>query len=582
MASNHQSSYVSAISDFREARRKAWMHQILSGLTGESTQLFSYEDVRKQLKGRVGSEKGLREIPLDAIVGSVGRYTDFSRSFLPLQDSDAERWARIKVATTGMTGLPPIEVYQIGDAYFVKDGNHRVSVAREVGAEYIQAYVTEVKTKVPLEPDTDPDDLIIKAEYADFLEQTHLDEIRPEADLTVTAPGKYEQLLEHIHIHRYFMGHDLQRDISWEEAVAHWYDVVYLPTVEIIRESNLLEEFPDRTETDLYLWLTEHKAAIEEALGWEVTPETAAKNLVDQYSPKATNILGRISEKLWDAMLPDELESGPPPGQWRTERLAAQRCDRLFCGILVAINGQENGWKALDEAIEIARREETRLKGLHVAPTEEAAERDEVAAIRAEFERRCAEAGLDSEFAVVVGKVSRSIIERAYWVDLVVISLNHPPKANPFQKFRSELRAFLQRCPRPILAVPRPLFPLHRILLAYDGSPKSEEALFIATYIAARWPDTSLTVMTVMQNGNVGEEELAHARAYLEEHNIDAEYILAESGPVATNLLITAEAQDINLILMGGYSQGAMLEALFGSVVDEVLRSRQRPVLICR
>ncbi len=582
MVTDHQSSYVSAVSDFREARRKAWMHQILSSLTGESTQLLSYEDVRKQLKGRAGSEQGLRDIPLDAIVGSVGRYTDFSRSFLPLQDSDAERWARIKVATTGMAGLPPIEVYQIGDAYFVKDGNHRVSVARELGADYIQAYVTKVNTKVPLEPDTDPNDLIIKAEYADFLETTHLDEIRPQADLTVTAPGKYEQLLEHIRLHQYFMGHDLQRDISWEEAVGHWYDAVYRPTVEIIQASNLLEEFPDRTETDLYLWLTEHKAAVEETLGWEVAPETAAKNLVDQYSSKTANMLGRISQKLWDAMLPDELESGPPPGQWRAERLAARRGDRLFCGILVAINGQENGWKALDEAIEIARREETRLKGLHVVPTEAAAKSAAVAAIRAEFERRCAQAGLDSEFAIVAGKVGQTIIERAYWVDLVVISLNHPPQANPFQKFRSELRTFLQRCPRPILAVPRPLFPLHRVLLAYDGSPKSKEALFIATYIAARWPDITLTVMTVAQNGNVGEETLAHARAYLEEHSIDAEYILAGSGPVAPNILITAEERDINLIIMGGYGQGVMLEALFGSVVDEVLRSRQRPVLICR
>jgi hypothetical protein len=83
-------------------------------------------------------------------VGSVGRYDDFTRSFLPRRDSDAGRWARVKAATLDLTGLPPIEVYQIGQAYFVLDGNHRVSVARQLGAPTIQAYVTEVPDQSPL------------------------------------------------------------------------------------------------------------------------------------------------------------------------------------------------------------------------------------------------------------------------------------------------------------------------------------------------------------------------------------------------------------------------------------------------
>src|SRR5690606_41196661 len=112
------------------------------------------------------------------------------------------------------------------------DGNHRVSVARSMGATHIQAYVTEVRTRVPLTPDIKPDDLIIKAEYADFLEKTRLDELRPEANLQVTVPGKYEILLEHIAVHRYFMGIDFDREIPYKEAVAHWYDEVYMPLVD--------------------------------------------------------------------------------------------------------------------------------------------------------------------------------------------------------------------------------------------------------------------------------------------------------------------------------------------------------------
>ncbi len=457
MPSDTPSNYAAAVADFRQARRKALLNQMRARLTGESTALLSYEDVRRKLKGQVGIEQGLQEIPLDAIVGSVGRYADFTRTFLPLKDDDAQRWARIKVAATGLKGLPPIEVYQIGDAYFVKDGNHRVSVARQLGATHIQAYVTPVTTKVSLDPDTAPEDLIIKAEYVDFLEETHLDEVRPEADLTVTAPGKYAQLLEHIRVHRYFMGIDQQkrwdalkrkcnpppsnrkREITQEEAVAHWYDTVYLPAVDVIRDAHALEAFPDRTETDLYLWLAEHKAALEETLGWEVEPEIAAKDLADQQSAK-TNVLARVSETLWNAMIPEAWASGPSPGQWRAERDVTCRSDRLFCGILVALDGQERGWQALDEALVVARWEETQVKGLHVVASEEAVESDAVAAIRAEFERRCTAADVRHAFAVEVGKVGRMIVKRAQWVDLVVISLSHPPQANPLRRFLTYVR----------------------------------------------------------------------------------------------------------------------------------------------
>jgi hypothetical protein len=145
-----------------------------------------------------------------------------------------------------MGGLPPIEVYQIGEAYFVRDGNHRVSVARELDAPTIQAYVTEVRTKVPLSPDDQPDDLILKAEYADFLEQTQLDKLRPGANLSLTVPGRYRTLQEHIAVHRYYMGLDQEREIPYEEAVTHWYDEVYLPVVQVIQERGILRDFPER------------------------------------------------------------------------------------------------------------------------------------------------------------------------------------------------------------------------------------------------------------------------------------------------------------------------------------------------
>ena len=247
--------FVSALDDFRRARNQAFMKELVARITGESIELLSYEDVRQKLRAYASSERGLQDIPLDAIVGSVGRYHDFTRDFLPRGEVNQDRWARVRAASEGMAGLPPIDVYKIGDVYFVQDGNHRVSVARQLGAKSIQGFVTEVQTRVPISPDIRPDDLIVKAEYARFLEHTHLDELRPQADLSVTVPGQYPILEDHIAVHRYYMGIEQKRSIPNDEAVADWYDNIYLPTVQAIREAGILRNFPNRTETDLYLWL---------------------------------------------------------------------------------------------------------------------------------------------------------------------------------------------------------------------------------------------------------------------------------------------------------------------------------------
>jgi len=374
MTDQSASSFVAAVHDFHRARRKAALENIMARLTGRSADLLSYEEVRQKLRARGITAQELKEIPLDGIVGSVGRYADFTRSFLPRQDSDEGRWARVKVKVTDMGGLPPIKVYQIGEVYFVLDGNHRVSVARQVGATYIEAYVTEVRTKVPLSPNTQPDDLILKAEYADFLEHTRLDELRPEADLSVTAPGQYQALEEHIEVHRYFMGLEQEREIPYQEAVGHWYDEVYLPVVQVIRERGILRDFPGRTETDLYVWVSEHRAALGKELGWEIGPEAAATDLAAQFSLRPQRVVARVGEKILDAVTPDGFRAGPPPGQWRSEQLEACEYDRLFADILVPVSGEETGWYALEQALVVARREGARLRGLHVVSSE--AQRD--------------------------------------------------------------------------------------------------------------------------------------------------------------------------------------------------------------
>ena len=572
--------YYLAVRDFRRARRQAATEQVMALLTGRSAALLSYDQVREKLKARTGRTVGLKDIPLDAIVGSVGRYADFTRSFLPRQDSDEQRWARVRLAVTDLEGVPPIDVYQIGDVYFVRDGNHRVSVACQFGATHMQAYVTEIQTRVPLTPDIQPDGLILKAEYADFLEQTGLDQVRPQANLTLTVPGQYRRLVEHIEVHRYFMGLDEKREVSYAEAVGHWYDEVYLPAVEVIRNQGLLRDFPGRTETDIYLWLAEHRTELQDSLGWSIEPVAAAADLASRFSPRPQRVVARVGERVLDAVTPEELEAGPSPGTWREERVLPRRDDRLFVEILVPIGHEPGSWYALDQALEIARREGARLRGLHVVRSTEEAQSEETLAIAAEFDRRCEEAGIPGKLAIQEGKVARTICQRARWTDLVVVRLAHPPAPQVLTRLSSGFRTLVRRCARPVLAVPGPPSPLTRALLAYDGSPKAKEALFVAAYMASQW-QLSLVVTCVPDDTTSSPPGLAQAQAYLESRGVEATYIRGQ-GPVVDAVLSAAEEHKCDLLLMGGYGHTPVVEIVLGSSVDQVLRESRQPVLICR
>jgi hypothetical protein len=107
----HTFGQASARDDFRQARLRAKLEKIMASLTGKSSDLLRYEDVRRKLRATSKVERGLQDIPIDAIVGSVDRYADFTRRFLPKGGAHAGRWARVKMAMTDLAGLPPIEVY---------------------------------------------------------------------------------------------------------------------------------------------------------------------------------------------------------------------------------------------------------------------------------------------------------------------------------------------------------------------------------------------------------------------------------------------------------------------------------------
>jgi hypothetical protein len=211
----------------------------------------------------------------------MGRYTEFTRTFLPRSRDDQERWARVKAAFMDLEiSMPPIEVYRVGEVYFVIDGNHRVSVARQEGLKTIEAHVIDVKTNIALTPDVEPDDLIVKAEYAEFLDETHIMELRPNVDLSVTACCQYGILMEQIRVRQYLLQQEMQREVAFEDAVGEWYDKDYIPLAETIRDRGLLRWFPNRTITDLYLWISENRASLEKDSGWEIQSDIAATDLI--------------------------------------------------------------------------------------------------------------------------------------------------------------------------------------------------------------------------------------------------------------------------------------------------------------
>jgi hypothetical protein len=270
---------VSASLGWKQARRTAFVQDVLAAFTQRPADLLSFEQVSQKLKLGTVRYLDLQSIPLDQIVGSVGRYADFTRAFFPREDHLQDRWQRIERMATGAKELPPIELYQVGQAYFVRDGNHRVSVARQLGIATIKAYVWEYETSVPLAPDSDVDDLLCRTAHAAFLERTGIDRLCPHLSIRLTQPDGYEDLLAEIEAYQQILSRVDRRELSFDEAVTLWCDLRYIPIVEIIREQYVLEGFPGRTETDLYLWLCHNRQELEARYEHHVPMGEAAADL---------------------------------------------------------------------------------------------------------------------------------------------------------------------------------------------------------------------------------------------------------------------------------------------------------------
>jgi hypothetical protein len=273
-------------SEFDKAHFQAFWEEIGAVISNRSVGLLNFDEIKAKLHLRDQTYRGLQEIAIERIVGSVGRNREFTKRFLPKNPETASRWSNVYAVMNGLTGVPPIDVFQVDDVYFVRDGNHRVSIARQMGLKTIEAYVTEMHTPIDLEPNMTKKELAAAEAYATFLKMTRLDYARPNQEqITLTHPHHYQSLHEHIQIVQQMM--EVRREgeaVPIEQAAVQWYDTVYAPCIALIRKYDVLEQFPRKTEGDLYIWVIDHFLYLWETYGSDARPLTLSTALVDMFA----------------------------------------------------------------------------------------------------------------------------------------------------------------------------------------------------------------------------------------------------------------------------------------------------------
>ncbi|HEV2529490.1 MAG TPA: hypothetical protein VGT61_13670 [Thermomicrobiales bacterium] len=268
--------------DFDRARQRAFLHDVVATVRRQPNDLVSFHDVRRRVSPEGESYRGLQIVPINHIVGSMDRFRDFDRAFLPRQRHMAGRWKSVDRAFYEDVTLPPIQLYQVGDIYFVKDGNHRVSVARQRGVDFIDAEVIEGHIRVPLNASMSPQELLLQVEYAEFLRRTDIDKIRPDHDIRPTALGRYDEIWNQIRGHQDWLSAIWHRPATVAEAVADWYDHIYMPIVRVAADRGVLDRFPSRTDADVYLWVMRHRTELEHRVGQDVGPLAAAEDYAEE------------------------------------------------------------------------------------------------------------------------------------------------------------------------------------------------------------------------------------------------------------------------------------------------------------
>ena len=254
--------------DFSRARRQRALKRLADRLRREPSDvnvILPFEEVVDALGRRGQRSLGLQTVELDSIVGTVDRRREFDRSFRPTSGRVRPRWERIATAQRRGESMPPIDLYRIGDMHFVRDGHHRVSVARALGSHVIDAYVTEVMTAV--EPGRlRPADLPVKDHERLFYDRVPLP---PEARSRIALsdpPRGYAQLGEGVEAWGFRAMQGRGEHMTREQVADSWYRDEYVPVVEMLREADLIGR---GTETDAYLRVANERWLLLRTHAWD-------------------------------------------------------------------------------------------------------------------------------------------------------------------------------------------------------------------------------------------------------------------------------------------------------------------------
>ena len=284
--------------DFNRARNKALVNEIQHFLNPEESKLLSFSEIKKMLKPQSEIYKGMQVVPIEFIAGSEGRYKDFDNHFFPKSTHLRQRWEKIDQAHLTDVILPPITVYEIGGLYFVRDGNHRVSVAKSRGCEMIDAEVISLQSEIKLKPGMSKEKIIktvIEYEKREFYSETSFGDITEDWNLNFSSLGQYDVIYQHILIHKYYINQSQSEEITMPDAILSWYEQVYLPVINTIKKQKIMKKFKGRTTSDMYVWIIKYWDDLKSKFGNNYSLDTAATDFTNEFG---TNKLKKLLNKI--------------------------------------------------------------------------------------------------------------------------------------------------------------------------------------------------------------------------------------------------------------------------------------------
>jgi hypothetical protein len=254
--------------------------------------LLELDEVERRLKPFGRRYLGLREIQLDALVGTDSRAHSFTRDFRPLHAFSRDRLRSLERAFADGP-FPPIVAVKLGEAYFVIDGHHRTALARRSGAETIDADVTELIARVPLPVGADMLEVVLRELERIFLEDSGLAEARPGLRISVSRPAHYLELLENIQVHGYHLMRGLGHVLENAEIAADWHDAIYTPTLTAVDRLRLARGYRDAPPGDLFLVLHRHRRDAFPSAGCPHLAQTVAPVISDAARRRQRRLPGR-------------------------------------------------------------------------------------------------------------------------------------------------------------------------------------------------------------------------------------------------------------------------------------------------